>query len=402
MIRKHIVALNTRVFVALMRTVAPLTSLNKQDPLKRFSSTVPRSIMSAPQRSVHTPRSWSSFRHMALSLSRRPAALFLGATIVGVSAIQTSYWLRSTYTTSSVTRGLHIGSSSGGEAVVSSSQFAPRLVLHAAAALIPHPAKEDKGGEDAFFISSCGLYMGVADGVGGWAEVGVDPGLYSRELMAAAAAAASNLSKPGPEAPQQLLEIAHSATKARGSSTACIVCLENDRLHASNLGDSGFMLIRAPDDTLDLKEAINPNTTSVAGEVGYMSPQQQHEFNFPYQIGSADSMSDPPQAAQRFTVEVMPGDVLIIATDGLFDNVYPDEAASVIMAAKRRGDGPGEAALMLAQHARTRAGDPAHLSPFAYGAQQLGYRYFGGKMDDITVLCAYVTSIQSSEPLSKL
>ena len=31
------------------------------------------------------------------------------------------------------------------------------------------------------------------------------------------------------------------------------------------------------------------------GELVFMSPQQQHEFNFPYQIGSPDSMSDTPQ-----------------------------------------------------------------------------------------------------------
>lgn len=49
--------------------------------------------------------------------------------------------------------------------------------------MIPHPAKEQRGGEDAFFIATGGVAVGVADGVGGWAEVGVDPGLYSRELM---------------------------------------------------------------------------------------------------------------------------------------------------------------------------------------------------------------------------
>ena len=43
----------------------------------------------------------------------------------------------------------------------------------------------------------------------------------------------------GPSAPQHLLEVAYLATQARGSSTACILCLENERLHASNLGDSG-------------------------------------------------------------------------------------------------------------------------------------------------------------------
>ena len=35
-----------------------------------------------------------------------------------------------------------------------------------------------------------------------------------------------------------------------------------------------------------------------SGELVFMSPQQQHEFNFPYQIGSADSMADTPHAAQ--------------------------------------------------------------------------------------------------------
>jgi protein phosphatase PTC7 len=62
--------------------------------------------------------------------------------------------------------------------------------------MIPHPAKADRGGEDAYFVCPRGLCMGVADGVGGWAEVGVDPGLYSRELMAHAAAASVSM-QPG-------------------------------------------------------------------------------------------------------------------------------------------------------------------------------------------------------------
>jgi hypothetical protein len=37
------------------------------------------------------------------------------------------------------------------------------------------------GGEDAYFISeACGGAMGVADGVGGWQETGVNPaGMFS-------------------------------------------------------------------------------------------------------------------------------------------------------------------------------------------------------------------------------
>lgn len=48
------------------------------------------------------------------------------------------------------------------------------------------------------------------------------------------------------------------------------------------------------------------------------------------------SLCLPLQVAQRFSVEVRPGDIVVVATDGLFDNVYPDEAASLVAAAKVR------------------------------------------------------------------
>lgn len=46
--------------------------------------------------------------------------------------------------------------------------------------MIPHPDKAYKGGEDAVFVSD--KILSVADGVGGWAELGVDPSLYSKLL----------------------------------------------------------------------------------------------------------------------------------------------------------------------------------------------------------------------------
>ncbi len=47
--------------------------------------------------------------------------------------------------------------------------------------LIPHMEKRDKGGEDAQF-SNKNLLV-VADGVGGWANQGIDSGLFSKELV---------------------------------------------------------------------------------------------------------------------------------------------------------------------------------------------------------------------------
>lgn len=57
------------------------------------------------------------------------------------------------------------------------------LKLLSGSCCLPHPDKEAKGGEDAHFICEDEQVIGVADGVGGWADVGVDAGLYSRELM---------------------------------------------------------------------------------------------------------------------------------------------------------------------------------------------------------------------------
>jgi protein phosphatase PTC7 len=46
--------------------------------------------------------------------------------------------------------------------------------------LNPHPAKKYKGGEDAACLSD--RMLSVADGVGGWAESGIDPAIYSKRL----------------------------------------------------------------------------------------------------------------------------------------------------------------------------------------------------------------------------
>lgn len=247
------------------------------------------------------------------------------------------------------------------------------LKLSSAASMLPHPEKEHRGGEDAYFIHAGDHCIGVADGVGGWAEVGVDPGLYSRELMSHALDLLDGIDRVHPGVPQSILEGAHAKTRARGSCTACIVCLHDGKAHASNLGDSGFLISRD-------------------GAVAFISPQQQHEFNFPYQIGSPDSMSDSPTKADAHVVDLRPGDILIAGTDGLFDNVFPDEAAALVHLSRKKGETPGEAAASLTKYAKSRAVDQRYLSPFAYGAQQLGYRYLGGKLDDITVVVSYVSA----------
>uniref|UniRef100_A0A0A9CWE6 Protein phosphatase n=1 Tax=Arundo donax TaxID=35708 RepID=A0A0A9CWE6_ARUDO len=250
-----------------------------------------------------------------------------------------------------------------------------KLKLLSGSCYLPHPAKEATGGEDAHFICDDEHAIGVADGVGGWADLGVDAGLYAKELMSNSMNAVKDESER-PMDPSRVLEKAYTSTKARGSSTACIITLKEQAIHAVNLGDSGFVVVRD-------------------GRTVLRSPTQQHDFNFTYQLESGGG-SDLPSSAQVFHFEVAPGDVIVAGTDGLFDNLYNNEITGVVVEALRVGLTPQAAAQKIAALARQRATDKNRQSPFAAAAQEAGYRYYGGKLDDITVVVSYVKSASSA------
>ncbi|KAF8072688.1 protein phosphatase 2C [Scenedesmus sp. PABB004] len=258
----------------------------------------------------------------------------------------------------------------GGGAGGAGAGPAIRLLLQSGAAMLPHPDKAHRGGEDSFFIADHQAAVGVADGVGGWAEIGVDAGAYARLLMVHAKEAADSAAEDlaaGTLSSQAILESAFYRTNVQGSSTACVLVVNGTTLSASNLGDSGFVLVRD-------------------GAATFQCPQQQHNFNFPFQLGSADSMSDQPQAAMRFDLALQPGDIIVTGSDGLWDNIFAEEAATIASKCRDKGETATTAAQVLCRYARMRASDAKYHSPFSYAAIQAGYVYLGGKMDDITVL----------------
>lgn len=98
---------------------------------------------------------------------------------------------------------------------------------------------------------------------------------------------------------------------------------------------------------------------------------------------------------QVFNVPVLAGDVIIAGTDGLFDNLYNNEVTAVVVHAVRAGLVPQVTAQKIAALARQRAQDCDRQTPFSTAAQDAGYRYYGGKLDDITVVVSYITSSSS-------
>ncbi|KAL0037728.1 hypothetical protein WJX77_009763 [Trebouxia sp. C0004] len=358
------------------------------------------------------------------------------------------------------------------------------LRLAVAAHEIPHPAKASYGGEDAFFISQeRSTAFGVADGVGGWVNSGINPAEYSKTLMREAKAhfeeatlatppsqsgtsssgdtqptdrqssptadaastsgstqctngteqasiptvangsfelqqpSANNSQPPSTTAsndthapqssqasassaancsPQTALAAAHKATKQPGSSTALVLHLRegSNTLKAANLGDSGFAVFRK-------------------GALLLQSKPLQHFFDCPYQFASCPDFTedtDRPEDASEYELQLTSGDVIVAATDGLWDNLHTAELLPLLPDSE---DSVKQAALQIANAASTNAYDDQYPSPYTVEAVRQGMdlpwwqklvgarfkdgkfqlaRLQGGKLDDITVVVAYVAA----------
>lgn len=117
--------------------------------------------------------------------------------------------------------------------------------MKAGSCYLPKPKNQRMNGDDAMFVCEEVMIAGVADGVGGWAREGIDPGEYARELMARAEEAVrrrvyekemkgSGVGGKQQQQQQQLqlepfdvLSEAYHGITVPGASTACIVALHD-------------------------------------------------------------------------------------------------------------------------------------------------------------------------------
>ena len=102
-----------------------------------------------------------------------------------------------------------------------------------------------------------------------------------------------------------------------GSSTCLLALLHHSTLLIANLGDCCLLLVRG-------------------GQIVFRTDEMQHAFNFPLQLGQlvlpsrtlkltffagTHSRDEPMKDAKRYDVNVGRGDVVIIGSDGLMDNL---------------------------------------------------------------------------------
>ncbi|ORY14590.1 phosphatase 2C-like domain-containing protein [Clohesyomyces aquaticus] len=288
-----------------------------------------------------------------------------------------------------------------------------------------------KSGQDSFFFSQVGTThtsaFGVADGVGGWVESGVDPADFSHglcEYMACAARIWSQEASSSSLHPKDLLQVAYDEVIADksiigGGSTACLAVAEPDgNVEVANLGDSGFMHL-----------GLNA--------VRHFTQPQTHAFNTPYQLsktpermlvqmavfGGTSALSDLPKESNVTHHQVRHGDVLIFATDGVWDNLSPQDALSIVSRSMidlggwvekagamevgpdlqdltqakqaRKADNTSlqaKLAIAIAKEAKETSLNTRRDGPFAKEVQKYypGENWHGGKPDDIAAVVAVV------------
>jgi len=256
-------------------------------------------------------------------------------------------------------------------------------------------------GEDAYFVARydnsinpdaniSADVIGIADGVGGWRQFGVDPSKFSRQLMQNCEKLVTSGNFLPNQPPTQLLsdaylEMKESKKLAYGSSTACLAMFDHvsAKLFVTNMGDSGLFVVRN-------------------GELAFCTQEQTHCFNTPFQLSlpppghmENGTLVDDPEDADVYAFNTQEGDIIILATDGVFDNVpLPTlvKQASRVAGYSKDLDIIQESCNLIATTARKLSLDEFALSPFARNAILHGYRDMrGGKEDDITVVMSVVT-----------
>lgn len=230
-----------------------------------------------------------------------------------------------------------------------------------------------ESGEDAYFIKKTdkSIFAGVFDGVGGWADSGVDPSIFSAGLAKhchSSTGTSSEILIDGYNKLQRDAEV------KMGSSTACVasVSLLDASTTIANLGDSGYLI------------------ADRHGDIVYESTPQTYFFNAPYQLAKMpDSMRKPgslenkPEDADLTEHSLAKGGFLILGTDGFFDNVFAKDAERIIKSSMKEGS--TKIAQALVQEA-VNNGRSRKNGPFAAEALRHRLRYAGGKEDDVVII----------------
>jgi protein phosphatase PTC7 len=126
--------------------------------------------------------------------------------------------------------------------------------------------------------------------------------------------------------------------------------------------------------------------------VKFRTSPQEHEFGHPYQLGSQDS-ADKPEDCLFASIKVSTGDVIIMGSDGLWDNLFDRQIVALTLKHRKEPTTPNPAALAreMVSLAYTESRNKKAFTPYSFAASEwFDMVYNGGKPDDITIVAAFI------------
>jgi len=183
--------------------------------------------------------------------------------------------------------------------------------------------------------------------------------------------------------PVQIMTEAFDRIKASddedgGACTVLLATVASDgTLTTANLGDSHLLVIRN-------------------GEMVFMTEETKWQFNVPYMLESPSARhpfipmerKNVPKDSVVQHFQLMEQDIIVMGTDGLWDNLFPSEIIKFVNAA------PDQSVQGLVEFLGKKTVDASQnrykRSPFMIEADLAGFEHQGGKKDDCTMIVARV------------
>ena len=259
----------------------------------------------------------------------------------------------------------------------------------------PKPEKKAKGGEDALVASK--YLLAVADGVGGWSNLGIDPSDYSFNLVNNAWLYFETISSTYAKNPKKLIQESEATNTFKGSSTFVVCSLFEDKLNTAYVGDSGMMVL-----VPQLKNLPKNGGTTYIYDIVQKTQPQQHAFNFPFQLGTKGD--DPQEVTIESSLPIVYGAIVLVYSDGVSDNIFAYELKQLVnyyINDLKKSAGiqirdfvpkidASQIALKIKNLAFKKSLQEDLVSPFGAQALDHGVIFKGGKSDDISIIAAVI------------